>query len=229
MRRLVLFDIDGTLLSCGVSGRAFERALDEVFGTVGDAHRYDYSGKTDPQIVRDLMRGAGVADSEIDARMGVLLERYRVFLHEWMRPEHVQGKPGVAALLADLASDPRVTLALLTGNIEPNARLKLATLGVNHYFPFGAFGSDHEQRHRLPEVAVSRAREAVGESFAGKQIVIVGDSIHDVLCGRHLGVRAVAVATGRTTPEALRAVDPDALLPSFADREAAVRAILDLV
>jgi phosphoglycolate phosphatase-like HAD superfamily hydrolase len=227
VKRLVLFDIDGTLLSAGgVSGRAFEAALREVFGTVGPADRYDYSGKTDKQIVRDLMREAGFADAEVDARMPVLIERYRVLLHEWLRPEHVQAKPGVSGLLAALATDSRVTLALLTGNIEPNARLKLAPLQANRYFPFGAFGSDHEHRHRLPEVAVARAREAMGASFEGKEIVIVGDSIHDVLCGRHLAVRAVAVATGRTTAEALRAVGPDALLPSFADREAAIRAIL---
>ncbi len=227
MRRLVLFDIDGTLLSAGgVSARAFETALREVFGTVGEADSYDYSGKTDKQIVRDLMRGAGFGDVEIDARLARLIDRYQVLLHERLRPEHVQAKPGVAALLAALATDPRVTLGLLTGNIEPNARLKLSPLDANRYFPFGAFGSDHEERSRLPEVAVARAFEATGTTFAGSQIVIVGDSIHDVLCGRHFGVRAVAVATGRTTQEALRAVEPHALLPSFADREAAVRAIL---
>lgn len=227
MRRLVLFDIDGTLLSAGgASARAFTAALVEVFGTMGDADLYDYSGKTDKQIVRDLMRGAGFPDPEIDARLPGLIERYRILLHEWLRPEHVQEKPGVSALLAALATDPRVTLGLLTGNIEPNARLKLASLEANPYFPFGAFGSDHEDRHRLPEVALARAREASGVSFAGSEIVIVGDSIHDVLCGRHLGVRAVAVATGRTTPEELRTVAPDALLSSFADREAALRAIV---
>jgi phosphoglycolate phosphatase len=227
VRRLVLFDIDGTLLSAGgVSARAFEAALREVFGTVGDAERYDYSGKTDKQIVRDLMRGAGFLDVEIDRRLAALIERYRVLLHEWLRPEHVQAKPGVSELLEALATDPRVTLGLLTGNIEPNARLKLSPLRVNHYFTFGAFGSDHEERSRLPEVAMARAREATGAAFAGREIVIVGDSIHDVLCGRHLGVRAVAVATGRTTPDALRAVAPHALLASFADRDAAVSAIV---
>jgi phosphoglycolate phosphatase-like HAD superfamily hydrolase len=227
VRRLVLFDIDGTLLSAGgMSARAFETALLEVFGTAGDAATYDYSGKTDKQIVRDLMRGAGFADAEIDRRLAVLIERYRVLLHEWLRPEHVEAKPGVAPLLAALAADRRVTLALLTGNIEPNARLKLAPLDANRYFPFGAFGSDHEDRRRLPEVAVGRALAATGATFAGPDIVIVGDSIHDVLCGRHLGVRAVAVATGRTTLDDLRAVEPHALLASFADRDAAVRAIV---
>ncbi len=193
---------------------------------MGDAERYDYSGKTDKQIVRELMRGAGFSDAEIDGRLGALIERYRVLLHEWLRPEHVQAKPGVSDLLEALATDRRVTLGLLTGNIEPNARLKLQPLRVNQYFPFGAFGSDHEDRSRLPEVAVSRAREATGAEFSGREVVIVGDSIHDVLCGRHLGVRAVAVATGRTTPDALRAVGPHALLASFADRDAAVRAIV---
>jgi phosphoglycolate phosphatase len=223
----VLFDIDGTLLSSGrVSGHAFEAALQEVFGTVGDAERYDYSGKTDRQIVRDLMRGAGFPDREIDARMGAVMDRYSVLLRERLRPEHVQAKPGVGPLVEALAADPRVTLALLTGNLEPNARIKLDPIGVNPRFPFGAFGSDHEDRRRLPAVAVARAHEAVGVRFEGKSVVIVGDSIYDVLCGRHLGVRAVAVATGRTTVDELRQVRADAVLPSFEDREASVRAIL---
>jgi phosphoglycolate phosphatase-like HAD superfamily hydrolase len=223
----VLFDIDGTLLSSGrVSGRAFEDALLEVFGTVGDAEHYDYSGKTDRQILRDLMRGAGFPDREIDARMDRVMDRYSALLRERLRPEHVQAKPGVAALVEALARDSRVTLGLLTGNLEPNARIKLEPLGVNPYFPFGAFGSDHEDRRRLPALAVDRAQEAVGVRFQGKSVVIVGDSVYDVLCGRHLGVRAVAVATGRTTVEELRRVRADVVLPSFADREESLRAIL---
>jgi phosphoglycolate phosphatase-like HAD superfamily hydrolase len=223
----VLFDIDGTLLSSGrVSGHAFEDALREVFGTIGEAERYDYSGKTDRQIVRDLMRGAGFADREIDARMDAAMERYSALLRERLKPDHVQAKPGVVALVGALAEDPRVTLGLLTGNLEPNARMKLEPIGVNPHFPFGAFGSDHEDRRRLPAVAVARALDAVGVRFAGKSVVIVGDSVYDVLCGRHLGVRAVAVATGRTTVEELRQVRADAVLPSFADKEESLAAIL---
>ena len=226
-RRLVLFDIDGTLLSAGgISARALSATLLEAFGTEGDASSYDYSGKTDPQIVRDLMRGAGFAEAEIDARLARALAQYQGRLLAWLRPEDVVPKPGVAPLLQALALDERVTLGLLTGNLEPCARAKIAPLDANRYFPFGAYGSDHEDRYRLPAVALERGRAVAGVTFAGPDVVIVGDSVHDVLCGRTLGVRAVAVATGKTPPPRLAEVAPQALLGDFRDTEAAVRAIL---
>jgi len=227
VRRLVLFDIDGTLLSAGgVSARAMLDALRAVFGTAGDWRAYDYGGKTDPQIVRDLMRGAGFSDEAIDGRMGATLDTYRGLLHASLRPEHVQAKPGVTAVVEALAADPRVTLALLTGNLEPCARVKLEPLGLNARFPFGAYGSDHEDRYRLPAVAVARARERTGTSFRGKSVVIIGDSVHDVLCGRSLGVRAVAVATGKTPRARLAAEGPDALLEDLGDTAQALEQIL---
>ena len=115
---------------------------------------------------------------------------------------------------------------VLTGNLEPCARVKLGPLELNHRFGFGAYGSDHEDRYQLPGVAVKRALDHSGRQFAGKSVVIVGDSIHDVRCGRSLGVRAVAVATGRTTREVLAAEAPDALLDDFSDIEASLEAIL---
>jgi phosphoglycolate phosphatase len=226
-RRLVLFDIDGTLLSAGgVSARSLSSALISCFGTEGDLPGYDYSGKTDRQIVRELMRGAGFDDVTIDRRMASTLERYHETLARALRPEHVRPKPGVVALVDALAADSRVTLGLLTGNLEPCARLKIAPLGLNPRFAFGAFGSDHEDRYRLPPVAVARARDATGHRFLGKSIVIVGDSVHDVRCGASLGVRAVAVATGITSREALAAERPDALLDDCSNLEGALAVVL---
>lgn len=225
--RLVLFDIDGTILSAsGVSGRTLGEVLREVFGTDGYSAGYDYSGKTDPQIVRELMRAAGIADAEIDRRLPETLQRYSVRLDAALRPEHVTPKPGVTALVHTLAEEPRACLGLLTGNLEPCARVKLRPLELNHRFGFGAYGSDHEDRYQLPSVAVRRALDHTGRRFAGKTVVIVGDSIHDVRCGRSLGVRAVAVATGSTPREVLAAESPDALLDDFSDIEASLEAIL---
>jgi phosphoglycolate phosphatase-like HAD superfamily hydrolase len=224
----VLFDIDGTLLSAGgVSARALVEALIRTFGAVGPLDGYDYSGKTDPQIVRELMRGAGFGDAEIAARRETALERYRSRLLELLRPEDVSALPGVGPLLEALAATRGVTLGLLTGNLEPCARAKLAPLDANRHFPFGAFGSDHEDRYRLPALAVARARALTGLEFLGKSVVIVGDSVHDVLCGRGLGVRAVAVATGRTPRQRLAAESPDALLDDFSETGVALRAILE--
>lgn len=227
MKRLVLFDIDGTILSAGgISARCLSEALVEVFGEPGPLEGYDYSGKTDPQIVRELMRGAGRGDDDIERRLPETLARYAERLRDALRAEHVRAKPGIHALVGALMVREGVTLGLLTGNLEPCARAKLAPLGLNANFGFGAYGSDAEDRYQLPALAVERARAATGRSFLGGEVVIVGDSIHDVLCGRGLGVRAVAVATGRTSAAALQAEGPAALLPDFSDTRRSVAAIL---
>src|SRR5262249_51663381 len=197
----------------------------------GDEHqdrsRYDFSGKTDPQIVRDLVE-SHVGKEPFESGLPRALELYLEELARQLAPapEAVVPKPGIPQLLARLAEEPKGTLPLPAGNLERGARPKLHPPGFNRYFPVGAFGSDSEDRYRLPQVAVDRARERTGRSFAGKSVVIVGDSIHDVACGRSLGVRAVAVATGVTSPDRLAAERPDALMTDFADTERAVEAIL---
>jgi phosphoglycolate phosphatase len=229
--KLVLFDIDGTLVSAGrVARDSILRALGSAFGwQPGDEHqdrsRYDFSGKTDPQIVRELV-AEDVGLERFESGLERALELYLEELSRGLVPGVVTPKPGITPLLERLAAEPRVTLALLTGNLERGARLKLAPPDYNRYFPFGAFGSDSADRYTLPPVAVERALTHTGRRFSGKSIVIVGDSVHDVACGRALGVRAVAVATGITTVERLGAENPDALLSDFADTRRALEAIL---
>ena len=219
---LVLFDIDGTLLS---AGRASREALREAFekngvsGMVFDG--YDFSGKTDPQIVRELLAARG-EDATVDA----VIEAYLEALEARIAPGEVVAKRGAAELLAALAAHPGVTLALLTGNHERGARAKLAPLDFNRYFPFGAFGSDHADRYALPPIAIARARAVTGRDFLGKQVVVVGDSIHDVACGRAVGVKSVAVASGLTSRERLARENPDHLFPDFSDVPAVAGAIL---
>ncbi len=226
-RRLVLFDIDGTLLSTGgADTRVFGGALHDAFGTVGDTVGFEYSGKTDPQIARELMEEVGFSRDEIEKRRKQALEQYQERLATSLKPTDVLAKPGVTALLEALDAEPHVALGLLTGNLEANARLKLEPLDANRFFAFGAFGSDHEDRYRLPAIALERARATLGIPFEGPDVVIVGDSVHDVLCGRELGVRAVAVATGKTSRERLTAACPDALLSDFSDTRASVAAIV---
>ncbi|MEO8431650.1 MAG: HAD family hydrolase [Acidobacteriota bacterium] len=224
--RLVLFDIDGTLLSAGRAAReSVLAALTEVYGWSGSADSHDFSGKTDPQIIRELIREA-VGDQRCEAELRRALDRYLEELTGRLSPESVVPKPGIPRLLERLSSEPHVTLALLTGNLERGARLKLAPPGFNDYFEFGAFGSDSADRYELPAIAVERARERTGLRFSGKSVVIIGDSVHDVACGRSIGVRSIAVATGPTRPERLAAEKPDALFESFADVERAAEAIL---
>jgi phosphoglycolate phosphatase len=216
-RRLVLFDIDGTLLSAGRASReALVAALEAVCPGGYCLDGYEFSGKTDPQIVKELL-AESMEEARIDGLLARTLDLYLENLERRVTPEAVVVKRGVTELLRHVSEDPEMTLGLLTGNHERGARIKLGPPGFNSYFPFGAFGSDHADRYQLPRIAVDRARGATGRQFRGKEIVVIGDSIHDVACGRSLGVKSVAVATGLTRPEALAREKPDFLFEDLAD------------
>jgi phosphoglycolate phosphatase-like HAD superfamily hydrolase len=226
--KLVLFDIDGTILwSDGAGRRAMTRALTNAFGTSGDAS-YRYDGKTDMQIVRDLMRGAGYDDTLIDARMNALLDEYVSALHEELRSgaTRVERLGGVVELIEALEARPDRRFGLLTGNIEVGAGAKLRAVGLDPgRFLVNAFGSDHEVRGELPAIAQRRAREALGLHVEGDAIVIIGDTPADIECGRAIGARAIAVATGRYSVSDLAAHNPFAVFPDLADTHAVMRAI----
>jgi len=228
MRRLVLFDIDGTLLRADGAGKnAVREALLEVFGTTGPIGGYTFAGRTDPQIVRELMTRAGLPEERIAAGMQELFDRYLARLRRDILTSRVEPLPGVPQLLDHVESaGGEVVLGLLTGNLEEGARLKLDAAGLRfHRFRVGAYGSDHAHRPELPAIAIQRARAATGLDYRGKEVVVIGDTPYDIECGRHLGVRTVAVATGRHSMDELAAHRPDHLLKSFADLEASWRAI----
>lgn len=225
-RKLVLFDIDGTLIADGGAAReAFAVALDATYGYRGELRRYDFSGRTDPQIARMVLRDADLTDEEIDRAMPDLWGRYVLEL-ERNAASRVRELPGVRTLLDELRGEANVILALLTGNIERGARLKLAAPQFNDYFPFGAFGSDSEDREQLPPIAVARAADAVGHRFAGRDVVIIGDSIYDVRCGTPHSATTIAIASGKTPAEQLLAENPDHFFPSAEDSAALLNAIL---
>jgi phosphoglycolate phosphatase len=209
-RRLVLFDIDGTLITDGGAARhSYALALRETYGYEGDLTRYDFSGRTDPQITSMVLGDAGFTEEEISERSPQLWETYLRELATHATPERVRALPGIRALLDRLASRHDVTLALLTGNIERGARLKLAPAALNDYFPFGAFGSDSALREELPPIAVERASKIDGHRFRGRDVVIIGDSIYDIRCGVPHEATTIAVASGKTPAEKLRAENPD--------------------
>jgi phosphoglycolate phosphatase len=227
--KLVLFDIDGTiLLTSGAGKRAVHRALAEVFGAPGRAeHRFD--GKTDPQIVRELMRMEGHGDDHIDARMSRLFDRYVDYLHEEL--DHpstaVRLMPGVAELLDALEERPDVVLGLVTGNLAAGAAAKLRAGGIRpERFRVGAYGSDHEVRNELPGVAQRRVREEFGMEVVGKDVVVIGDTPADVDCGRAIGARTIGVATGYFTIDDLRDHGADVAFEDLANTAAVLRAIV---
>jgi phosphoglycolate phosphatase len=228
--KLVLFDIDGTLLSSEGMGRAsMQRALDEVFGSPGNPS-YRYDGKTDRQIVREVMRMEGHSDEHIDSRMEKLMELYLDGLRAGAKSGKFNVKPlaGVPEILDALEARDDVVLGLLTGNIAPGARIKLSAAGLDpDRFRVNAFGSDHESRPELPGIAQRRASEVLGLSIAGDRLVVIGDTPADIACGRSLGARSIGVASGHYTVDQLEAHNPYAALPSLADTQQALEAIMD--
>ncbi len=228
MKKLVLFDIDGTILNTqGAGARAFRRAMLEVYDETGPIDDYEFHGRTDPQIARELLRMAGFQDATIDAGLQRLWSAYlRELDLELRKPGNgTMVLAGVTPLLNALHETGQHLVALLTGNIEPGARLKLGAAGLWGRFDFGAYGSDHERRDQLPAVAIRRAQDSSGIHFQGRDIVIIGDTPFDVSCGRSLGVWAVAVATGKHTTRELEDAGADVVLTDLADTQRVLAAI----
>jgi phosphoglycolate phosphatase len=230
-RRLVLFDIDGTILRGGGAGRrAMEGALEAYFGTKGE-EGFHYDGKTDKQIVRELMRAEGYDDEHIDSHLGQVLSQYLRRLEvEFVSPK-AQHKPsifpGVLELLDRLEKLEHVVLGLLTGNIEEGARLKLRAVGIDpSRFRVNAFGSDHEHRPELPAIAQRRANESLGHEIAGERIVVIGDTPADIQCGRSIGARSIGVATGRFSVAELEEHGPWAVFKDLSETDRVLQSIL---
>jgi phosphoglycolate phosphatase len=226
-RRLVLFDIDGTLVTDdGAAREAFAKGLADVYDFHGDVRRYDFSGRTDPQIARMILADAGWSESDVDSRLPSLWQHYLGGLAR-NAPGRVRLLPGVGALLDAVHAAGHLTLGLLTGNIEPGARLKLGAIGLNAFFAFGAFGSDSPRREELPPIAVERAARVSGRAFRASEVVIIGDSIYDVRCGVPHGATTIAIASGKTSAETLRAENPDYFFDSAEQLEGILRAIAE--
>jgi phosphoglycolate phosphatase len=228
MRRLVLFDIDGTLLSAdGAGRRAVHEAMLEVYGGTGPIDAYSFAGRTDPQIVWELLRADGWERAAVEERFPAMWAAYVRNLRREVERTEVRALPGVPALLDRVeGAGVHVVLGLLTGNLAEGAAIKLRAAGIDPArFSVGAYGSDHADRPELPAVAVRRARQATGVEYRGKEVVIIGDTPFDVSCGHHLGVRTLAVATGMHAVDDLRACDPDHVFPDLSDTDAVWTAI----
>jgi len=214
--RLVLLDIDGTLLDCGRQSRPFfAEAMRDAFGVTGDVDNYDFAGRTYPGIALGLLTAAGVPREEVIAALPRIRESYLARLDAGLDPARMRLLPGVRPLLERLSTRDDVLLGLLTGNWEAGARIKLSRLGLDGFFRFGAYGSDGIEREELPPVALARAERLAGRPFAPEEALIVGDSRFDVACARAHGIPSLAVATGHTPAEALREAGADWVVPDL--------------
>ena len=218
MKGTLLFDIDNTLLKGSKSHRqAFKEGFTQVFGIHGDVEAINPHGKTDRQIIMEVLSKNGVdgetADKKLDECMGVMT---RVFI-ELVKHEQLIVLNGVAELLGLLKSYP-LLIGLVTGNLEPIAWEKLQRTGLIKYFLFGGFGSDHRVRSRLVAIAIERA-QALCIKAVSYPVFLIGDTPRDILAGREAGVHTVAVATGAFTQDELQRHEPDIVLPGLAPSE----------
>jgi phosphoglycolate phosphatase-like HAD superfamily hydrolase len=220
---LFLFDIDGTLLASGGAGqRALEIAAKEVFSD-GSITGIEIAGRTDSGIARQMLarHGREVTPENIAS----FLDRYVAHLAALLPKTEGRLLPGIIPMLDALRARPDCVLALLTGNLERGARLKLSHYGVWEYFEFGAYADDHHDRNELGRFAQARALEKHGIEFPPERIIVLGDTPHDVACARAIGAKAVAICTGHHTREELAECTPDFLFDDLSD----VPAVLDVL
>ncbi|HEX8180253.1 MAG TPA: haloacid dehalogenase-like hydrolase [Pyrinomonadaceae bacterium] len=222
--RVLLWDVDGTLVRSARRGVFLDYtrpALERVFGTAGRLAELSVSGMTDLQIAAEALRDAGFTHEQIHARRAELCTHYCAELERITRagvPPYLP-LPGAHETLAAVAAHPRYRSALLTGNVERAAFLKLRAVGLADFFQLpGAYGEDSHDRRELPALAAARINQQLDLDLTPAQFIVIGDTPNDIACARHFGARAVAVATGRTHARAdLLAHQPDALLPDLTD------------
>ena len=230
--RVLLWDLDGTLVR-GKRFGAFKDytvpMLETVFGTAGCLHDLVVSGMTDLQIVEEALRSEGITREHINSRRDELLTCY---MDEMKRAtgnglQILEAMPGAREVLQAVNEDPRYASALLTGNIEPAAHLKVELTGLDGFFQLpGAFGNESFDRRDLPAIAAQRINEHLGAQLQPEQFIVIGDTPNDIACARHFGARVVAVATGRVhSAEELRAHKPDALLSNLLDADLMIKTL----
>jgi phosphoglycolate phosphatase-like HAD superfamily hydrolase len=231
--RVILFDIDGTLIRAVRRGEyrgLIRDMLIDIFGTYGRIGEVDFAGKTDLAIYREALEPAGVSLSAIHQRLPVV-ERAMVEMLDYLAStgEVFRLCPGVRELLDTISSDNRFVTSLLTGNVERLALAKLRVAGIGNYFTIrGAYGSDAEDRDHLPAIAAERISLLLERNLSPDQFIIIGDTPRDISCARHFGARSLAVASGPHTAASLAEFEPDALLEDLGDTGAVMKLLSDI-
>ena len=227
--KLVLFDIDGTiLLTAGAGRRAIVAALGEEVGSTAAFGQVRFDGKTDPQIVAEMLQAAGHPGPYAPDRVSAICRRYVELLAEELvqRSTRTTLMPGVQPLLDRLEAEEGVILGLLTGNVARGAELKLRSAGLDPgRFRVGAYGSDSAHRPELPPIAARSAEPYFGRVPSGPEVVIIGDPPADIASGECIGARAVAVATGGYSVSDLASCGPHAVFEDLSDTGRVIDAI----
>jgi phosphoglycolate phosphatase len=233
--RVLLWDIDGTLIRSTKAGSFKDYTipmLEEVFGTAGRLPQMKVSGMTDLQIVGEALKHEGFTHEHIRERVHELRESYMKAMHKFTGngEEVFEVLPGVREVLQAVMDHPRYQSALVTGNIEPAAYLKMEIVGLAEFFPLpGAFGDESHDRRDLPALAAERIRKHLQLDLAPHQFIVIGDTPNDIACAKHFGARSLAVGTGRLySTKDLLACDPDAFIPNLADPDQVLKVLHEL-
>ncbi|HYE31360.1 MAG TPA: HAD hydrolase-like protein [Methylomirabilota bacterium] len=208
MVRLVLFDIDGTLIRTGGAGvKAFERTFATEFNLPGAVEGINFSGRTDPSIVREAFLRRGITPTE--QHFQVFYDRYVFWLDELLHQLDGAPCPGVETFIDDLHHLPKPpVLGLLTGNIRLGAEIKLRHYNLWRHFHTGGFGDDHEDRNTLAAIAKKRGGELIGARLSDDEVLVIGDTARDIECGQAINARVLAVGTGLYSPDQLSVHKP---------------------
>lgn len=214
MKRVFLFDIDGTLINTsGAGGAALNLALHDVFG-IAEPKKISLSGRTDRGIALELFEHHEIEPSELNwARFR---DAYLARLHEGLPQREGIVLPGVEPLLAKIAAAPETAMGLLTGNVYQGAKSKLEFFGLFAHFAFGGFGDDHSCRDDVARAALQALHDCHGENEQ-RLVCVIGDTPLDIRCGRAIGAKVVAVATGAFSVQELQAFEPDYAVENLAD------------
>jgi phosphoglycolate phosphatase-like HAD superfamily hydrolase len=216
---LLLWDIDGTLISTGRAGvEALQQALLNDFGIIDDLGDIEIAGRTDTAITADICR----KHQQHLFTGSDLLEAYLEHLPLVLPKKNGQIFPGIKDILNWSHDHTEVHNALLTGNVKKGAYIKLGHYQLAEYFEFGAFGDDSIDRNKLGPIALERARSFLKKDFHIEYTWIIGDTPRDIDCARALGCKVLAVATGRYSVEQLQQHEPDLVLPSLSDHKSVI-------
>lgn len=219
MKTLLLWDIDGTLIASGGAGmQALQVGLRNALGIEGSLDGIEFAGRTDRWIVRRIFEKFQVPHTE--ENFSAYVESYIAALPAALANPRARVLPGVREILATADAREDVAQGLLTGNLRRGAKTKLGHHGLWKFFPFGGFADDGELRNDISPHALRRAHEHARVTFAPERVWVIGDTPHDIECGRVIGARTLAVATGSHTCEQLATHRPDAVLPNLADTAA---------
>ena len=223
-QRLLLFDIDGTLIhAAGAGVHSLQLSLVERFGIKDDLADIEIAGMTDSGIVMSILNKHSI--SPTNENLAAFLDTYVHFLSLELPRRAGLVLPGVLDLLNKLKARPHLILALLTGNVSRGAQLKLEHYGVWHFFEFGAFADDHHDRNQLGAFAQARAQEKHGREFRADQIDVIGDTPRDIACGKAFGARTVAIATGSWPRSELAAHNPDFLFDDLSNVDEVIQVL----